>query len=147
MCLCCQSARDLAQISDIQVQLEEAMKEKQEIQDKVTRHCHGSPIPLPAPTIPIYSHIHQPLRGCHALSAIIEVVLHRYLHLERIRALSVCLEPDLTAHSACCKVVLRAATKGSVRWLSIYLLYLSKSCSPAVINRSTMRGTLCSSMT
>uniref|UniRef100_A0A8C7UCG6 Myosin XVIIIAa n=1 Tax=Oncorhynchus mykiss TaxID=8022 RepID=A0A8C7UCG6_ONCMY len=30
-----QSARDLAQISDIQVQLEEAMKEKQEIQDKL----------------------------------------------------------------------------------------------------------------
>lgn len=35
--LCCfQSAQNLAQISDLQAQLEEALKEKQEVQEKVT---------------------------------------------------------------------------------------------------------------
>lgn len=33
--LCFQSAQNLAQISDLQAQLEEALKEKQEVQEKV----------------------------------------------------------------------------------------------------------------
>ena len=58
----CQSARDLAQISDIQVQLEEAMKEKQEIQDKVhittqtsmaARQGNPDPTESPPPPIPV----------------------------------------------------------------------------------------------
>lgn len=32
----CQSAQNLAQISDLQAQLEEALKEKQEVQEKVS---------------------------------------------------------------------------------------------------------------
>lgn len=35
LCACFQSAQNLAQISDLQAQLEEALKEKQDIQEKV----------------------------------------------------------------------------------------------------------------
>lgn len=38
VCFRFQSTRDLAQISDLQAQLEEAAKEKQELQDKVLQH-------------------------------------------------------------------------------------------------------------
>lgn len=50
-----QSARDLSQISDLQAQLEEATKEKQEIQEKVKRSIQKQHSSLPG-TCPLPQH-------------------------------------------------------------------------------------------
>lgn len=44
MSLWCQSAQNLAQISDLQAQLEEVLKDKQEIQEKVNTRCFSHAI-------------------------------------------------------------------------------------------------------